>query len=123
LNAPDSLLFDGDILPNRFELMMPGYRILAVCAALICLPQPVVRAAEVSTCLDKEQRQAVQASGKVIPLASAKRAIPAHKREVVRARLCQRPSGLVYLLTLLARDGKVTVVAVDASSGRLAGGR
>ena len=65
----------------------------------------------------------MQASGKVVPLASAKRAVPAHKGEVVRARLCQGPKGLVYLLTLLARDGKVTHVTVDASSGRLAGGR
>ena len=48
---------------------------------------------------------------------------PADKGEVVGAKLCQRPQGLVYLLTLLARDGKVTRVAVDASSGRLAGGR
>ncbi len=65
----------------------------------------------------------MQASGKVVPLAWAKRAVPAHKGEVVSAKLCQRPHGLVYLLTLLARDGKVTRVAVDASSGRLAGSR
>jgi len=100
---------------------MSGCRILALFAALIALPQPPVQAAEASACLSKEQRQAVQASGKVVSLASAKRAIPAHKGEVVRARLCQRPDGLVYLLTLLARDGKVTEIAVDASSGRLAG--
>jgi uncharacterized membrane protein YkoI len=102
---------------------MPGFRILAVVAALIWLSLPAARAAEVLGCLDKDARQAVQASGKVVPLASAKRAIPAHKGEMVRARLCQRPNGLVYLLTLLARDGKVSVVTVDAGSGRLAGGR
>lgn len=100
---------------------MPGFRILALTAALIGLPQPAALAAEASACLNKEQRQAVQASGKVVPLAWAKRAVPAHKGEVVRAKLCQRPTGLVYLLTLLARDGKVTEVTVDASSGRLAG--
>jgi uncharacterized membrane protein YkoI len=88
-----------------------------------CLPAGGALAAEVSGCLTKEQRQAVQESGKVVPLAWAKRAVPAHKGEVVGAKLCQRPNGLVYLLTLLARDGKVTHVAVDASSGRLAGGR
>ena len=88
-----------------------------------CLPVHGALAAEVSGCLTKEQRQAVQQSGKVVPLAWAKRAVPAHKGEVVGAKLCQRPNGLVYLLTLLARDGKVTRVAVDASSGRLAGGR
>ena len=58
----------------------------------------------------------MQNSGKVVPLAFAKRAVPAHKGEVVGAKLCQRPQGLVYLLTLLARDGKVSRVTVDASA-------
>ena len=97
--------------------------LILVTLMLACLPARIALAAEVSGCLTKEQRQAVQESGKVVPLAWAKRAVPAHKGEVVGAKLCQRPNGLVYLLTLLARDGKVTRVAVDASSGRLAGGR
>lgn len=103
---------------------MPGFRLtLLVGLMLAFVPAPVAMAAEVSGCLTKEQRQAEQQSGRVVPLAWAKRAVPAHKGEVVGAKLCQRPQGLVYLLTLLARDGKVTRVAVDASSGRLAGGR
>jgi uncharacterized membrane protein YkoI len=103
---------------------MPGFRFTVLIAlALIGLPQRTALAEEVSSCLNREQRQQAQASGKVVPLASAKRAIPAHKGEVVRARLCHGQNGLVYLLTLLARDGKVTHVAVDAGSGRLAGGR
>jgi uncharacterized membrane protein YkoI len=101
---------------------MAGSRIIAaIAAALICAPAHVAPAADISSCLTKEQRQAVQEGGKVVPLASAKHAVPAHKGEVVRAKLCQHQNGLVYLLTLLARDGKVTHVAVDASSGRLAG--
>jgi uncharacterized membrane protein YkoI len=36
---------------------------------------------------------------------------------VVRARLCESQNGLVYMLTVLARDGKVTRVTVDATSG------
>ena len=103
---------------------MPGFRVIVLIAvALIGLPQQTARAEEVSSCLNREQRHQAQASGKVVPLASAKRAIPAHKGEVVRARLCHGQNGIVYLLTLLARDGKVTHVAVDAGSGRLAGGR
>lgn len=103
---------------------MSGLRLIVlILAALICAPQRTAVAANISACLTKEQRQAAQASGKVVPLASAKHAVPAHKGEVVRAKLCQRQNGLVYLLTLLARDGKVTHVAVDAGSGRLAGGR
>jgi hypothetical protein len=103
--------------------MTPGYRIAVLLLfTLICAPQRSALAAEVSGCLSKEQRQAAQAGGKVVPLARAMHAIPSHKGEVVKARLCQRPNGLVYLLTLLARDGKVTHVTVDAGSGRLAGG-
>ncbi len=98
-------------------------RFILIAIALIFVPQRMALAADVSSCLTREQRHAVQASGKVVPLAAAKRAVPAHKGEVVRAKLCQRQNGLVYLLTLLARDGKVTHMAVDASSGRLAGGR
>jgi uncharacterized membrane protein YkoI len=42
---------------------------------------------------------------------------------VVRARLCREETGLVYLLTLLARDGKVTHTAVDATSGKVVDAR
>jgi uncharacterized membrane protein YkoI len=101
---------------------MAGFRLFLLMAAA-ALPAGEASAAEIAGCLSKEQRQAVQNSGKVVPLAFAKRAVPAHKGEVVGAKLCQRPQGLVYLLTLLARDGKVSRVTVDASSGRLAGGR
>ncbi len=103
---------------------MSGFRFLILVGLLSAfVPAGAASAAEVSGCLNREQRQAVQQSGKVVPLAAAKRAVPANKGEVVSARLCQRPQGLVYLLTLLARDGKVTRVTIDAGSGRLAGGR
>jgi uncharacterized membrane protein YkoI len=39
--------------------------------------------------------------------------------EVVRARLCHHGEDLVYVLTVLARDGKVTRTSVDAASGAL----
>jgi hypothetical protein len=38
---------------------------------------------------------------------------------VVRARLCRRGTGLVYVLTLLAPSGKVTRATVDAANGEL----
>ena len=37
--------------------------------------------------------------------------------EVVRARLCDHGKGLVYVLTVLARDGKVGTASMDAASG------
>jgi uncharacterized membrane protein YkoI len=43
--------------------------------------------------------------------------------EVVRARLCRRDRGLVYVLTVLARDGKVSHAVVDAANGKVVDAR
>jgi hypothetical protein len=72
-------------------------------------------------CLDQRERHAE--AGKVIPLAAAMRAARARMPgTVVRARLCHGPEGLVYVLTVLARDGKVARLTVDALKGTLVGG-
>ena len=73
-------------------------------------------------CLTPSQRRHVSASGKVVPLGKAIRAARARRNEVVDAKLCKGSKGLVYLLTLLAHDGKVTRATVDAASGTLADG-
>jgi uncharacterized membrane protein YkoI len=73
-------------------------------------------------CLTTAQRRSVSASGKVVPLSKAIRAARARRSEVVDARLCRGPQGLVYMLTLLAHDGKVTRATVDAASGQLTDG-
>jgi uncharacterized membrane protein YkoI len=73
-------------------------------------------------CLTPAQRRSVAASGKVVPLSKAIRAARARKADVVDAKLCRGPKGLVYLLTLLAQDGKVTRATVDAASGLLTDG-
>jgi uncharacterized membrane protein YkoI len=88
----------------------------------------VVPAAELTTvaqakqCLTPAQRRTVAASGKVVPLSRAIRAARVRKADVVDAKLCKGPKGLVYLLTLLAQDGKVTRATVDAASGLLTEG-
>ncbi len=111
-------------------------KLLILCAAVLAgalvlsLPVPSgAQADELSSidhkgvgCLTPAQRRHVAASGKVVPLSKAIRAARARKTEVVDARLCKSPKGLVYLLTLLAQDGKVTRVAVDATSGKLSDG-
>ena len=73
-------------------------------------------------CLTPAQRRSVAASGKVVSLSRAIRAARARKTDVVDAKLCKGPKGLVYLLTLLAQDGKVTRATVDAASGLLTDG-
>jgi len=74
-------------------------------------------------CLSKEQQRAAIAAGQAIPLAEAMHAIGRRPREVVKARLCRDTKGLVYMLTLLAQNGKVTRAAVDASNGSVISGR
>jgi hypothetical protein len=85
-------------------------------------PHPTV--APERACLSQKERQAAIQSGKVINLAAAMRT--AKKRmpgTVVRASLCQGKEGLVYVLTVLARDGKVARLTVDAVKGTLVGQR
>ena len=75
-------------------------------------------------CLDQKERRAATEGGKLIHLGAAMRS--AKKRmpgTVVRARLCRGDNGLVYVLTVLARDGKVARVTVDAVKGTLVGQR
>jgi uncharacterized membrane protein YkoI len=103
--------------------------ILGAIAVIALLDASAVPAAELNTtvaqatqCLTPAQRRSVAASGKVVPLAKAIRAARARKIDVVDAKLCKGPKGLVYLLTLLAQDGKVTRATVDAASGQLTDG-
>ena len=81
-------------------------------------------AADAPTCLSQEQRRAVVATHRAIPLARAMRDLR-HRTagaEVVGARLCYRGNDLVYVLTVLARDGKVIRASVNAASGVLIDG-
>jgi uncharacterized membrane protein YkoI len=93
-------------------------------AALIILSVAPVRAAELGhACLDQKQRPAEIESGRVVRLATALRAARSKvPGTLVRARLCRSDDGLVYVLTVLARDGKVVRLTVDAVKGSLVGG-
>jgi hypothetical protein len=107
----------------------------ATAAALAVLTLAAVRAEEPAhpapagavsphACLNQKERRAATESGKLVHLAAAIHA--AKKRmpgTVVRARLCHAGEGLVYVLTLLARDGKVARLTVDAVKGTLVGQR
>ena len=76
-------------------------------------------AAERKACLSQEERRAVIAARKAVPLARAMRVVKARiAGEVLKARLCRQARGLVYVLTVLAHDGKVTQARVDAADGQ-----
>ena len=75
-------------------------------------------------CLNPKERRVLVENGTVLRLAVVLRAVRSRIPGIlVRARLCRRPQGLTYVLTVLARDGKVTHVAVDAVKGTLVGER
>jgi hypothetical protein len=73
-------------------------------------------------CLDQKERRAEYDGGRVVRLAVAMRAARSRMAgTVVQARLCHGKDGLVYVLTVLGRDGKVARITVDAAKGTLAG--
>ena len=77
-----------------------------------------------NACLNKAEQRAAVADKKAIPLARAikSRREHGHHADLVRARLCRHGDNLAYVLTLLARSGKVTRTSVDAANGELING-
>ena len=78
------------------------------------------RASEALQCLSPQERRDAVAGKQAVPLARAvsavRRSVPG---DVVRAQLCRNDKGLVYMLTVLSRNGKVTRATLDATSARL----
>ena len=96
------------------------FRMLTI-AGLLALTATASLAADLQACLTRaEQRLAVD-SGKAVRLSAAISAVRAHGRgrQVVKAQLCHAAEKLVYVLTVLARDGKVTHARVDAATGNV----
>ena len=79
------------------------------------------------TCLIQKERHAEVESGRVVRLTVALHAAKSRMAgTLVRARLCHGHNfghnGLVYVLTVLAHDGKVAQLTIDAAKGTLVGG-
>jgi uncharacterized membrane protein YkoI len=74
-------------------------------------------------CLNQKERRAEIDSGKLVRLDAAMRVARGRMPgTIVRARLCHGADGLVYVLTVLAHDGKVARITIDAIKGTLVGG-
>jgi hypothetical protein len=103
-----------------------GFRIMATVRCLVVavlalfavgVPAQPAPAAE-HRCLSPEQRRAAIAGHQAVPLTKAVHAAKSRlKGDVVNARLCEHGKELVYVLTVLARDGKVTRASIDGASG------
>jgi len=101
---------------------MPGSRRLIAILLLGLTAVPAFAAdPPLRGCLTKAEQRAELAAKKAVPLAQAIKTLrdKGHRSEVVRARLCRRGDGLVYVLTLLAGSGKVITASVDAANGEL----
>ena len=87
-------------------------------------PAPPGASTEAShVCLTQKERRALVENGTVVHLAVAMHALKNRVTgALVRARLCRRSEGLVYVLTVLGHDGKVSRAVVDAVKGTLVGG-
>jgi uncharacterized membrane protein YkoI len=95
---------------------------LMTLALLATLSLPAV-AQEQPRCLTRAEQRAAIAAGEAISLATARQMLRQRMSgELVRARLCHESGRLIYRLTVLARDGKVRQVAVDATNGTVIGG-
>ena len=109
----------------------PMIRSLAIAAMLVAALAPRPAAADEqrhASCLGKAEQRAAIANGQAVTLGTAIRSARGTvrargAREVVNARLCREPNGLVYVLTVLARNGKVTHTTVDATSGKVVDAR
>jgi uncharacterized membrane protein YkoI len=85
--------------------------------------RPAPPGAETAHCLDQKERRAEEETGHLVHLGAAMRVARSRMPgTVVRARLCRSNDGLVYVLTVLAHDGKVARLTVDAVKGTLVGG-
>ena len=67
-------------------------------------------------CFTRAEQRAKTAAHAVVPLSRAMHAVRKHG-EVIHVRLCESDGHLVYLLTVLAHDGKVAEASVDAVNG------
>jgi uncharacterized membrane protein YkoI len=84
---------------------------------------PAKAEAETVHCLDQKDRKAESDANHLVRLSAAMRVARTRMPgTVVRARLCRDNDELVYVLTVLARDGKVARLTVDAVKGTLVGG-
>jgi uncharacterized membrane protein YkoI len=93
--------------------------LVIVTFALVAMLTSSVAAQERPSCLTSAEQRAAIAAHEAVPLASVRQRVSG---ELLRARLCRDSRRLIYLLTVLARDGKVRQVTVDATNGTVISG-
>ena len=93
--------------------------LVIVMFALVAMLTSSAAAQERPSCLTSAEQRAAIAAREAVPLATVRQRVSG---ELLRARLCRDSRRLIYLLTVLARDGKVRQVTVDATNGTVISG-
>ena len=104
--------------------LLPAALSLGLTSAPVLTVQALAAEAPPLACLSKAEQRAAVAANQALPLAQVVKPMRQRGRraDLVRARLCHRDETLVYVLTLLARSGKVTRTTVAAANGELLNG-
>jgi|HubBroStandDraft_6_1064221.scaffolds.fasta_scaffold401147_2 uncharacterized membrane protein YkoI len=102
---------------------MAALRHLLIAALAAATLKPgLAEETEYHVCLSPDQQRVEIAGGHVVKLEVALRSLKGRRSgDVINARLCRGAKGLVYMLTVLAKDGKVTHVTIDATTGSVVG--
>jgi uncharacterized membrane protein YkoI len=105
--------------------LLPTLSLFGLLAGALAASPALAASQPEQSCLTRAEQRASVAANKAISLAQAIKFLRnrGHRSEVVRARLCRHDETLVYVLTLLGSNGKVTSVNVDAGNGELITGR
>jgi uncharacterized membrane protein YkoI len=110
-------------LKSGFKARLRTALALSIVAALLSAVPRSTMAAETLHCLTGDEQRTAIANNKAVPLATAIHALHRAPKDVIKAQLCQEPERLIYMLTLLGRDGKVKRATVDATNGAVVGER
>lgn len=82
-------------------------------------PPLAVADGSAGSCLSDAELRDLVNSGQIVPQIYAFRTARAQSGgDVVRASLCPAETGLVYVITTLSKDGKLTRVTINAVTGK-----
>lgn len=101
--------------------MKTAYALILFITAMLALADRPVHAEGNGTariCLSASEIRELVDKAEVVPAARAIHAAKtARPGEVVKARLCKQDGSYLYLVTMLAKDGKIRILEVDGRSG------
>jgi uncharacterized membrane protein YkoI len=100
--------------------MVVAAALFAVALSMPALPVARIDSAPNACLTADEMHGAVNANEAVPPALAHRHAREAAQGDILRMRLCREDGVLMYLVTVLKRDGRVARVTIEAVSGKVA---